>query len=87
MLFRSLNCHAAPETAPAFIRSNEQFNGGGGFGYLENKPAGVISVVVPMPPVWQALSGSLPPRVWAALVVALGAALWLATLLARRPGR
>lgn len=82
-----LNCHAASETAPAFIRSNEQFNGGGGFGYLENKPAGVISVVVPMPPVWQALAGSLPPRVWAALAVALGAALWLATLLARRPGR
>jgi hypothetical protein len=72
-----LNCHTSPESAPEFIRTNAQFNGGGGFGYVEGKPVGVISVTVPLPPVWQALSGSLPTRVWAALAVAVAAALWL----------
>jgi hypothetical protein len=79
-----LNCHTSAESAPTFIRTNVQFNGGGGYGYEEGKPVGVISVAVPLPPVWQALAGSLPPRVWAALAVAIFAA-WLIAAILRRP--
>ncbi len=80
-----LTCHTSAEKAPVFIRTNEQFNGGGGYGYVEGQPVGVISVAVPLPPVWQALSGSLPWRVWAALAVALAAAAWLVQVMLRRP--
>ncbi|MBX3608018.1 MAG: DUF3365 domain-containing protein [Piscinibacter sp.] len=82
-----LSCHASADKAPDFLRTNAQFNGGGGFGYVENKPVGVISVALPLPHTWQALSGSLPVRVWAAFGVAALAALALLATLARRPRR
>ena len=44
-----LTCHASAAKAPEFIRTNQQFNGGGGFGYQEGRPAGVISVAIPLP--------------------------------------
>ena len=83
-----LNCHASAEKAPAFIRTNEQFNGGGGYGYVEGRPAGVISVSVPLPPAGQALVGSVPLAAWAALGMAALAAGWLAlSVRARAPAR
>lgn len=82
-----LRCHASQETAPEFIKANQQFNGGGGFGYLEGKPIGVISVAVPVPPTWPTLRASLAPQVWVSLAVALVAALALAWMLVRRPSR
>jgi len=65
-----LTCHASAETAPEFLRSNPQFNGGGGFGYVEGRPAGLISVALPVQPAWRAMSAGMPLRVWLALVVA-----------------
>lgn len=82
-----LACHDSAEKAPEFLRTNVQFNGGGGFGYVENKPAGVISVALPLPSTWQALSAGLPARVGAALTVALVAALVLVWSLPRRTRR
>jgi hypothetical protein len=82
-----LTCHASADKAPEFLRTNAQFNGGGGFGYVADKPVGVISVALPLPKTWQALSGSLPVRVWAALGVALLAALALVWALPRRARR
>jgi Protein of unknown function (DUF3365) len=83
-----LNCHASAEKAPEFIRTNEQFNGGGGYGYLEGRPAGVISVSVPLPPAGQVLAGSVPATAWAALAVAALAAGWLAfSVRVRAPAR
>lgn len=82
-----LTCHAAPDKAPEFLRTHTQFNGGGGFGYVENKPVGVISVALPLPSTRQALAGSLPARAWVALGVALAAALLLAWALPRRAAR
>jgi len=78
-----LNCHTSPETAPEFIRTNDQFNGGGGYGYQEGKPAGLISVAVPVPHTWQALMGALPAKVWAGLAVVLAGAVWLLAGLVR----
>lgn len=63
-----LKCHTSLESAPAFLRLNQQFNGGGGFGYEVNKPAGIISVSIPLPDTQLALSSSLTPAGWAALV-------------------
>lgn len=79
-----LSCHASAETAPEFLRSNPQFNGGGGFGYVEGQPAGLISVALPMQPAWRAMSADLPKRVWLALGVAVVAALLLLWGLLRR---
>ncbi len=80
-----LSCHASADKAPDFLRTNAQFNGGGGFGYEDGKPVGVISVALPLPSTWQALSASLPMRVWVALGVAAAAALvMLGALLGRR---
>lgn len=62
-----LTCHAAPETAPAFLRTNARFNGGGGFGYVEGQPAGLISVTVPVPEAVAVLRQNLSAPVWAAL--------------------
>ena len=64
-----LRCHGEREAAPAFIRANAQFNGGGGFGYREGRPAGIISVSIPLPATFDALAGSLSPSGWAALLV------------------
>jgi hypothetical protein len=82
-----LTCHASADQAPAFIRTNAQFNGGGGFGYREGKPAGVISVAVPLPDTAAALAASAAPRTAGALGVALLALAWPLLLLARRASR
>jgi hypothetical protein len=80
-----LACHASAEKAPDFLRTNTQFNGGGGFGYEEGKAVGVISVALPLPSTWQALANPLPARVWATLCLALIALLVMLATLVRRP--
>ena len=72
-----LRCHDKVENAPEFLRTNTQFNGGGGFGYVAGKPIGVISVKVPMPDAWTALVNAAPLRAMAALGVAAVAAIWV----------
>lgn len=62
-----LKCHSTLESAPEFLRTNSQFNGGGGFGYEANKPAGIISVSIPLPNSQDALAASLTPAGWSAL--------------------
>lgn len=62
-----LKCHGAFDTSPDFLKANKQFNGGGGFGYIEGKPAGIISVTIPLPDPRDALSSSLTPAGWGAL--------------------
>lgn len=79
-----LTCHASAEAAPEFLRNNPQFNGGGGYGYVEGRPAGLISVALPMQPAWRAMSADMPGRVWLALGVASLAALLLLWGLLRR---
>lgn len=79
-----LTCHASAEAAPEFLRTNTQFNGGGGFGYVEGKPVGVISVALPLPSTAQALAGSVPGKAWGALGAAAAALLVLAWGLRRR---
>ena len=67
-----LRCHGQQESAPGFLRTNTQFNGGGGFGYESGKPAGIISVSVPLPHADEALADSFTSAGWAALgVIAL----------------
>ena len=78
-----LRCHDNPDNAPEFIRTNAQFNGGGGYGYVAGKPAGLISVSVPMASTEAALQ-TLPPEVWAAVAVAGVGALWMLALALRR---
>jgi Protein of unknown function (DUF3365) len=78
-----LRCHDNPDKAPEFIRTNAQFNGGGGYGYVTGKPAGLISVSVPMASTEAALQ-SLPPEVWAAIGLAGIGALWMLMLALRR---
>jgi len=81
-----LRCHDSPDKAPEFIRTNAQFNGGGGYGYVAGKPAALISVSVPLAGLEATALRSLPPAVWAALGVALVGALWmLLVALRRRP--
>ena len=72
-----LRCHDKPETAPDFLRTNAQFNGGGGFGYVAGKPAGLISVKVPLADPVEAVIRSAPLQAWGALAVAALALLWL----------
>jgi len=78
-----LRCHDNPDKAPEFIRTNAQFNGGGGYGYVAGKPAGLISVSLPMASLNTALQ-TLPPEVWAAVGVAGIGALWMLLLALRR---
>lgn len=80
-----LRCHTSAETTPDFIRTNAMFNGGGGYGYVEGQPAGLISVTVPLVSPAQALVGSVPPKLWAATGLAVLALVWLLLAL-RRPG-
>lgn len=80
-----LRCHTSPETAPEFIRTNAMFNGGGGYGYVEGKPVGLISVTVPLQAPLQAVAGSLNGRIWAALGVGALALVWLLATLFSRP--
>lgn len=67
-----LKCHDSAAKAPEFLRVNNQFNGGGGFGYVAGKPAGVISVTVPVPDTYTLLGDGLPGKAWLAFA---GAAL------------
>ncbi len=67
-----LKCHDSAAKSPEFLRVNNQFNGGGGFGYVAGKPAGVISVTVPVPDTYSLLSDGLPGKAWLAFA---GAAL------------
>jgi HAMP domain-containing protein len=62
-----LNCHNSKEAAPEFLKSNMSFNGGGGFGYKEGQPDGIISVKIPIPDSLQALTASMTAVGWAAL--------------------
>jgi hypothetical protein len=78
-----LRCHDNPDKAPEFIRTNAQFNGGGGYGYIDGKPAGLISVSVPMVNATSALQ-TLPLEVWAALGLAGVGALGMLVLAMRR---
>ena len=79
-----LRCHDKPENAPEFLKTNAQFNGGGGFGYVAGKPAGLISVKVPLTDPLDALVKSAPAQAWVALAVALASALWLLAATLRR---
>lgn len=81
-----LRCHDKAETVPDFLRTNAQFNGGGGFGYVAGKPAGLISVRVPMPEVGSAVLASAPVHALVALGVALLAGVWLVVAAVRRRG-
>jgi hypothetical protein len=78
-----LRCHDKPETAPEFIRTNAQFNGGGGYGYVAGKPAGLISVSVPLTDRSSLLHG-LPLVVWGAVGLAAVGALWMLALAFRK---
>lgn len=62
-----MRCHDKPETAPDFLRTNVAFNGGGGFGYEVGKPAGLISVTLPVDDSLRGLRQHLPPTAWVAL--------------------
>jgi hypothetical protein len=81
-----LRCHDKPDSAPEFIRTNAQFNGGGGYGYVAGKPAGLISVSVPLASN-SGLLQTLPPEVWAAVGLAGVGALWMLVLALRRTPR
>ena len=65
-----LRCHDTPEKAPEFLRTNQQFNGGGGFGYQVDAPVGLISVKLPVATSAERLRDSVPPAAWVALLVA-----------------
>jgi hypothetical protein len=80
-----LLCHTSPETAPEFIRSNPMFNHGGGYGYVEGKPVGLISVSVPLQTASQALVNISSVPIWAALSTGLLALVWLLVAILRRP--
>lgn len=62
-----LKCHGTFDTSPDFLKANKQFNGGGGFGYVEGKPAGIISVSIRLPDAGNALSSSMTTAGWQAL--------------------
>lgn len=79
-----LRCHDKPDNAPEFIRTNAQFNGGGGYGYVAGKPAALISVSVPLASLEATVVRSLPPAAWAALGLAVLGALWMLMLALRR---
>ena len=80
-----LRCHTTAETAPEFIRSNAMFNGGGGYGYVEGKPVGLISVTVPLQSIRQSLLQGFDWRIGAALGAAVLALVWLLSALRQRP--
>jgi hypothetical protein len=72
-----LKCHDRQDNAPEYILRNAQFNGGGGYGYVTGKPAGLISVSLPLPKPWMAAREALSVQGWLALLVAGLSALWL----------
>ncbi|MFN3618069.1 MAG: DUF3365 domain-containing protein [Aquabacterium sp.] len=75
-----MTCHDSPEKAPAFLRTNQQFNGGGGFGYQVGQPVGLISVKLPLPEPETVLKETLPQQAWVWLVLAAGAGVGLLLL-------
>ena len=79
-----LRCHDKPDNAPDFLRTNQQFNGGGGFGYKVGQPIGVISVKLPVQASLQAASQSVPTLAWVALGVAGAAGVGVVALALRR---
>lgn len=78
-----LKCHDKPETAPEFLRVNQQFNGGGGFGYKVGQPIGVISVKLPVPNGFSLERDGLPMAAWAGLGVGGVALLGMVALVLR----
>ncbi|MFO1226224.1 DUF3365 domain-containing protein [Roseateles sp.] len=79
-----LRCHDKAENAPEFLRTNVAFNGGGGFGYVEGKPAGLISVNLPLPEPASMLR-HMPLATWTGIaLVALGLAWGVSTLVRAR---
>lgn len=78
-----LKCHGSREAAPGFLKTNAQFNGGGGFGYEAGRPAGIISVSVPLPQPAAALASSLTGGGWAALFAVLAATMLFLTFVVR----
>lgn len=75
-----LRCHDTPEKAPEFLKVNQQFNGGGGFGYKVGQPAGLISVKLPVATSATLLRDGVPPLAWGALAVAVLAGLGILRL-------
>jgi hypothetical protein len=82
-----LKCHDSADKAPAFLKTNAVFNGGGGFGYVAGQPAGIISVMVPLPQPWDVLRAGLSPAAWGAGLLALVGAAGLMLVAVRRPAR
>jgi Protein of unknown function (DUF3365) len=62
-----LKCHTSLQSSPEFLKTNSQFNGGGGFGYEAGKPAGVISVSIALPNTREAMASSLTMAGWIGL--------------------
>lgn len=79
-----LACHTSLEKSPEFIRTNNTFNGGGGFGYIEGKPSALISVTVPLLSPMSALTKDASPFFWGALGVGVLALVWLLVAMRRR---
>lgn len=75
-----MTCHDTPDKAPGFLRTNQQFNGGGGFGYEVGKPVGLISVKLPLPQPTEVLKQSLPQQAWGWLLAAAAAGVGLVLL-------
>lgn len=75
-----LRCHDTPEKAPEFLKANQQFNGGGGFGYKVGQPVGLISVKLPVATSATLLRDGVPPLAWGALAVAVLAGLGILRL-------
>ena len=80
-----LRCHDKADNAPEFMRTNMQFSGGGGFGYVAGKPAGLISVSVPLPKTAAAVTTAVPWQAWAGAGAAALGLLWLLMVAVRRP--
>lgn len=79
-----LRCHGTVETAPDFLKTNASFNGGGGFGYVAGKPAGLISVALPLGDPMQDLRRHVPAAGWLGLGLALLGLGWGSVLVIRR---
>jgi hypothetical protein len=80
-----LLCHTSPETSPEFIRTNPMFNLGGGYGYVEGKPVGIISVSIPLQTIRRALLEDFSMSIWIALGTGLAALLGLLAVTWSRP--
>lgn len=72
-----LKCHDKQENAPEYLLANAQFNGGGGFGYVAGKPAGLISVSLPLAKPWQVVVEGLAWQVWLPFLIAALSLAWL----------